>query len=69
MTIAQVQALQLYSLVVNYVFLLLWFTVFACAHELLYKLHSRWFKLSTTTPTRCTTAQWQLTKSPLCSSI
>jgi hypothetical protein len=41
-----VQTLLLYSLAVNYVFLLLWFAAFSCAHDALYKLHSRWFKLS-----------------------
>jgi hypothetical protein len=46
MSMTQVQTLLLYSLAVNYVFLLLWFAAFSCAHDALYKLHSRWFKLS-----------------------
>jgi hypothetical protein len=46
MSMTQVQTLLLYSLAVNYAFLLLWFAAFSCAHDALYKLHSRWFKLS-----------------------
>jgi hypothetical protein len=49
MSMSQVQSLLLYSLAINYVFLLLWFAAFTCAHEALYKLHSRWFKLTTST--------------------
>jgi hypothetical protein len=31
---------------INYAILLLWFGLFAYAHEWLYRLHTRWFKLS-----------------------
>lgn len=34
------------SLVVNYAVLLLWFAVFALAHDWIYRLHTRWFRLS-----------------------
>lgn len=30
----------------NYAILLLWFAVLVCAHDCLYRLHSRWFRLS-----------------------
>jgi hypothetical protein len=31
---------------INYGVLLLWFGVFVLAHDLLYRIHTRWFKLS-----------------------
>ena len=30
----------------NYAIVLLWFALFALAHDWLYRLHSRWFQLS-----------------------
>ena len=36
----------LWSLVINYGVLLIWFAAFTLAHDRLYRLHSRWFKLS-----------------------
>jgi Family of unknown function (DUF6868) len=30
---------------INYTLLLLWFALFAGAHEWMYRLHQRWFKL------------------------
>lgn len=36
----------IWSLVVNYVVLLVWFAVFAWAHDWMYGLHTRWFRLS-----------------------
>ena len=36
----------LYNLIANYGVLLVWFGVFYFAHEKLYLLHSKWFKLS-----------------------
>ena len=39
----------LYSLAFNYSLLLLWFGMFCFAHDWIYGLHSRWFKLSTQT--------------------
>jgi hypothetical protein len=35
-----------WSTVLNYAVLLLWFTVFRAAHEWLYRLHGHWFTLS-----------------------
>jgi hypothetical protein len=36
----------LWSLALNYAVLLVWFALFAYAHEALYRLHGRWFRLS-----------------------
>ena len=36
----------LWSLVVNYVVLFIWFAVFVRAHDWMYRMHSRWFQLS-----------------------
>jgi hypothetical protein len=36
----------LWALVVNYVILLYWFVAFAFARDWIYRLHTRWFKLS-----------------------
>lgn len=41
-----IKALLLYSLAFNYVMLLIWFGVFSFAHDWLYRLHSRWFRIS-----------------------
>lgn len=35
----------IWSLVVNYLILLVWFAVIALAHDFVYRLHSRWFQL------------------------
>jgi len=34
---------------INYVILFIWFGVFVFAHDWMYRLHSRWFKLSVET--------------------
>lgn len=36
----------IWSLVVNYLVLLVWFAVIAFAHDWIYRLHTRWFRLS-----------------------
>jgi hypothetical protein len=36
----------LWCAVINYLVLVLWFLVFVLAHEWLYNLHGRWFKLT-----------------------
>ena len=41
-----IKVLLLYSLAFNYVMLLIWFGVFSFAHDWLYRLHSRWFRIS-----------------------
>ncbi len=39
----------LYSLAFNYGVLIIWSGVFILAHDWMYRLHSRWFKLSVDT--------------------
>ena len=36
----------IWSLVFNYVILLVWFTALTLAHDWVYRLHTRWFQLS-----------------------
>ena len=36
----------LWCLGINYGILLLWFAVFVVAHDALYRLHTRWFRIS-----------------------
>jgi len=33
--------------ILNYLVLLLWFVVFSLAHDWIFKLHGRWFRLTT----------------------
>lgn len=40
-----IKELLLYCLAINYAILMLWFGVFSLAHDWLYRLHSRWFRL------------------------
>jgi hypothetical protein len=42
----EVKDLLLWSLGINYVLLLIWAGAFIWAHDWMYKLHGRWFKLS-----------------------
>ena len=44
-----IKELLLYSLAFNYAILMLWFGVFSLAHDWIYRLHSRWFRLSAET--------------------
>ena len=41
-----IKTLLLYSLAFNYALLMTWFAAFSLAHDRLYRLHSRWFRLS-----------------------
>ncbi len=41
-----IKALLLYSLAFNYAILIIWFGVFSFAHDWMYRIHSRWFRLS-----------------------
>ena len=41
-----VRQILIWSLVVNYVVLLVWFAAIALAHDRVYRLHTRWFQLS-----------------------
>jgi hypothetical protein len=58
--------LLLWSLVINYGVLLIWFAAFTLAHDRLYRLHSRWFQLSRETFDGCTTAACRSTRSARC---
>jgi hypothetical protein len=40
------QTFLLYCAAINYGILLLWFAVFTLAHGWVYRLHTRWFRLS-----------------------
>jgi hypothetical protein len=46
---AAIKTLLLYSLAFNYAILIIWFVVFSLAHDWMYRLHSRWFRLSVET--------------------
>lgn len=39
----------IWSTVINYAILFVWFGVFVFAHDWLYRVHSRWFKMSVET--------------------
>jgi hypothetical protein len=41
--------LLIWCTLINYAILTIWFVLFVFAHEWLYRLHSRWFKLSVET--------------------
>jgi len=44
-----IKTVLLYSLVFNYLVLIIWFGVFSLAHDSLYRIHNRWFGLSVET--------------------
>jgi len=46
MTIEAARSFFLWSTVVNYGVLLVWFLVFVFAHDLMQRMHGRWFRLS-----------------------
>jgi len=46
MDMSSVRDLLLRCLVINYVILLVWFGVFVFAHSWLFRLHSRWFRMT-----------------------
>ncbi len=46
MSVKEINDFLLYSLVINYLILLIWFGFFVKAHDFIYRLHSRWFKFS-----------------------
>ena len=49
MTVNELKAFLLWSTAINYGVLFLWFGVFVVAHDWLYRMHTRWFKLSVET--------------------
>lgn len=46
MTIDQLQSFLIWCAGINYAILIVWFSVFVFAHDWIYRMHSRWFKLS-----------------------
>lgn len=44
--LAALRTILIWSLVVNYLVLLVWFAVIVFAHDWIYRLHTRWFRLS-----------------------
>ena len=49
MTANEIKEILLWSLVINYGILCIWFAAFCVAHDGLYRLHTRWFNLSVET--------------------
>lgn len=49
MTINEIREILLWCLGLNYAILFIWFGVFVFAHDFIYRMHSRWFKLSAET--------------------
>ena len=45
MNLAMLRDFLLWCLVINYAVLVVWFLVFLLAHDWLYRLHSRWFRI------------------------
>lgn len=46
MDLSLFQTFLLYCAAINYGILLLWFAVFTLAHDGVYRMHTRWFRLS-----------------------
>jgi hypothetical protein len=46
MTPDQLQSFLIWCAAIHYCILLVWFAVFVLAHDWLYRMHSRWFRLS-----------------------
>jgi len=49
MTVDAIQSFLIYSTLLNYSIVAVWFLVFRFAHSWLYQLHSRWFSISAET--------------------
>lgn len=46
MNISALQTMLLWCAVINYIILIIWFAAYVLGHDALYRLHSRWFRLS-----------------------
>lgn len=46
MPVADIQTFLLWCAGINYAILIVWFGVFSLAHDWLYRIHTRWFRLS-----------------------
>jgi hypothetical protein len=49
MTASEMKEVLLWCVGINYGILLVWFGAFVCAHDWMYRMHTRWFKLSVET--------------------
>ncbi len=49
MTMSEIKEVLIWCLGINYGVMLIWFGVFVYAHDWMYRLHTRWFKLSVET--------------------
>ncbi len=49
MTTAEMKDILLWCVVIDYAVLIVWFGVFVVAHDWMYKLHGRWFKVPVAT--------------------
>jgi hypothetical protein len=49
MATSEIKEVLLWCVVLNYAVMLIWFGVFVYAHDWIYRLHTRWFKLSVET--------------------
>lgn len=49
MTINKIKEILLWCVGINCAILLIWFSVFFAAHDWLFRMHTRWFKLSSGT--------------------
>jgi hypothetical protein len=49
MTPIQIERVLLWSALINYAILIVWFCAFVFAHQWMYRLHTRWFKISVET--------------------
>lgn len=47
MSAIEIERVLLYSALMNYAILFIWFGAFVFIHEWMYRLHTRWFKIST----------------------
>ena len=46
MNIERLRGFLLWCVIINYAVLLIWFFLFVKAHDFIYKLHGKWFRLS-----------------------
>jgi hypothetical protein len=49
MHVSELKEFFFWSVAINYGVLLVWFAVFVFAHERVYRMHTRWFRLSVET--------------------
>ena len=49
MTAIELRTALLWSAAFNYLALIIWFAAFVFAHDFMYRVHARWFKLSVET--------------------